>query len=73
MQTPFCILHSSLLGLFVRRVLPAEPAVLAHLEALGRFLLVLRRAVVAPLTFRARERNDVSHGCNPGIGELVNW
>ena len=44
------------------RMLPAEPAVLAHLEPFGRLLLVLRRAVVAPLTLEARKRNDVSHG-----------
>ena len=46
----------------VRRVLATETAVLAELEPLGRLLLVLRRAVVAPLTFRAREGNDVAHG-----------
>jgi hypothetical protein len=42
-------------------MLPAETTELAHLESLGRFLLVLRRAVIAPLTFRAGERDDVSH------------
>ena len=42
-------------------VLPAEPAVLAHLETLGRLLLVLRRAVVATLALGAGHRNDVSH------------
>jgi hypothetical protein len=46
-------------------MLPAEPAVLAHLETLGGFLFVLRRAVIAPLTFEARERDDVSHSCIP--------
>jgi len=44
------------------RVLPAVPAELAHLEALGRLLLVLRRAVVAPLTLAACKRDDVPHG-----------
>jgi hypothetical protein len=43
-------------------VLATEAAVLAELEPLGRRLLVLRRVVVAALTFGARERDDVSHG-----------
>jgi len=43
------------------RVLLAVPAVLAQLEALGRFLPVLRRAVVPALTLQTRKRNDVSH------------
>jgi hypothetical protein len=54
--------QSALLGLFMPCVLPAEAAELAELEPLRRFLLVLRRAVVAPLTFEARERDNVSHG-----------
>src|SRR4029079_15397758 len=45
----------------MRCVLPAEPAVLAQLETLGRLLLVLRRAVVPTLAVGARERNDVAH------------
>ena len=49
---------------------PAEPAVLAQLEALGRLLLVLRRAVVAPLALQTRERDQVSHQCRPN---LVIW
>jgi hypothetical protein len=49
-------------GLFVRRVLTTEAAVLAELQPLGRLLLVLRRAVVAPLTVLARQRDVVSHG-----------
>jgi hypothetical protein len=52
---------------------PAEAAVLAQLEPLRGLLLVLRRAVVAPLTFEARERDDVSHGYIPTIGESVSW
>ena len=47
----------------MRRVLPAEAAVLAELEPLRRLLLVLRRAVVPALAVAAREMNDVSHGC----------
>jgi tRNA pseudouridine-54 N-methylase len=43
------------------RVLPAKAAVLAELEPLARLLLVLCRAVVAALTFVARQRDDVSH------------
>src|SRR5580765_8998031 len=43
------------------RVLPAKPAVLAHLEPIGRLLLVLRRAVVAPFALQTRQRHDVSH------------
>src|SRR5262245_52279660 len=43
------------------RVLAAEAAVLAQLEPLGRLLLVLGRAVVAPLTLVARQSDDVSH------------
>jgi hypothetical protein len=51
----------SLFGLFVSGVLPAVPAVLAHLETLGRLLPVFRGGVVATLTVATRERNDVSH------------
>ena len=43
------------------RMLPTEAAVLAELEPLGRRLLVLRRAVIAPLTLGARQRDDISH------------
>jgi hypothetical protein len=62
---------STSLAFLVSRVLPAEPAELAQLEALGRLLLVLRRAVIAPLTFGAGERDDVSHGS--GLSQLVTW
>jgi hypothetical protein len=65
--------QSALLGLFMSRVLATEAAVLAELEPLRRLLLVLRRAVVAPFALEARERDDVSHGCLPTIGELVSW
>ena len=50
-----------LLRFLVRRVLPAEAAVLAELQPLRRLLLVLRRAVVAALALAAREMNDVAH------------
>jgi hypothetical protein len=42
-------------------VFSAEAAVLAELEPLCRFLLVLRRRVVAPFAFEARQRDVVSH------------
>src|SRR5947207_8458257 len=53
-------------------MLPAEPAVLAQLEALGRLLLVLRRAVVAPLALGARQRDQVSHNGSQGL-EPGDW
>jgi hypothetical protein len=49
----------------------AEATELAHLQPLGRLLLVLGRAVIAPLTLEAGERDDVSHGYLLGIGNLV--
>jgi hypothetical protein len=55
----------NLLALLMARVLPAEPAVLAHLEPIGRLLLVLRRAVVAPFALQTRQSDDISHGCIP--------
>ena len=39
----------------------AEAAVLVELEPLARFLLVLGRAVIAPLALVARQRDDVTH------------
>ena len=45
----------------MRRMLPTEAAVLAHLEPLSRFLPVLGRAVVAPFALLARQGDDVSH------------
>ena len=65
-------IHASLLRLLVRSVLTAEAAVPTEFQPLGRLLLVLRRAVVAPLTVGARQRNDVSHGesCRPSFLDL---
>jgi hypothetical protein len=40
---------------------PAETAVLRELQPLGRLLLVLGRAVVAPLALLARHGDDISH------------
>src|SRR5256885_7390703 len=51
----------TLFRFLVRRVLPAEAAVLAQFQPLARLLLVLRRAVVAPLALGAGEADDVSH------------
>jgi hypothetical protein len=54
----------------------AEATELAHLQPLGRLLLVLGRAVVATLTLGAGERDDVSHNSLLGIwlsGEWVIW
>jgi hypothetical protein len=39
----------------------APTAELLELQALGRLLLVLRRDVIPPLAFRARQRDVVSH------------
>ena len=55
----------SLLRLLVRRVLSAEAAELAELQPLGRFLFVLRRAVVATFADATCQLDDVSHNCIP--------
>src|SRR5437867_3682076 len=54
-----------LLRLLVRSMFSAEAAELRELQPLGRFLLVLRRAVVAPLALGARERDQISHWSSP--------
>jgi hypothetical protein len=46
-----------LLGFAVGTVATTEPAVLAQLEPVGGFLLVLLRIVVATLAFRAGHRD----------------
>jgi hypothetical protein len=53
--------HASL-AFPMRRVFATEAAELRELQPLRRLLLVLRRAVIAPLTFLASERDDVPHG-----------
>jgi hypothetical protein len=52
-------------ALSMSRVLAAEATEFRKLQSLGRLLLVLRRAVIAPLAPGARERDDVSHGGDP--------
>jgi hypothetical protein len=54
-----------LLRFAVTCMFAAEAAVLAEFEPLARLLLVLGRAVVAPLALVARQRDDVSHWTNP--------
>src|SRR3982751_3336086 len=56
----------------MRRMFAAEAAEFAELEPFRRLLLVLRRAVIAPLTFLASERDDVPHGRLFPAGELIN-
>jgi hypothetical protein len=51
----------------------AEATELAHLQPLGRLLLVLGRAVVATLTLGAGERDDVSHNSLLGIWSSGDW
>jgi hypothetical protein len=58
---PHCQI-SKLLRFPMRFVAAAETAVLAHFQPLARLLLVLGRAVIPPLTFGARQGDDVSHG-----------
>jgi len=53
--------HYALLGLFMSRVLPTEPAELVELQPLGTLLPVLRCAVVAALALGARQRHDFPH------------
>jgi hypothetical protein len=42
-------------------MLAAEAAIPAHLQTLGRLLLVLGRAVVPALAVRTRQVDDVAH------------
>ena len=76
--TPLHPKNARLLGFFMSRMLAATIAELGKLQARCGLLLVLRRAVIAPLTFEARERDDVSHNSllesgNRVIGSLGNW
>ena len=59
---PIELLASKLLALLVRRVLAARVAVLAELQPFRALPPILRRAVVAPLTLGARQRDDFAHG-----------
>src|SRR5437016_6371649 len=52
-----------LLGLLVRGVLVAPPAVLAELDPVGIVLLVLQGGVVAPFADATGQGDDVFHGC----------
>ena len=45
----------------MRRVLLAEPAILAEFELFRRGLLVLGRCVIALLALGAGQRDDISH------------
>jgi hypothetical protein len=51
----------ALLGLLMRRVLVAPPAVFAHLDAIWIVLLVLDGRVIAALTHAAGQGDDVFH------------
>ena len=53
--------RSRSLRFLVPHVLAAVAAELAELEALGRLLSVLRRAVIPALAFGARQTDDVPH------------
>src|SRR5206468_8042367 len=53
--------NHQLLGLPMSRMFPAEATELAEFQPIGRLLLVLRRAVVAPLALGAGERDDIAH------------
>jgi hypothetical protein len=52
-------------------MLPAETAVLLHLEPFRRLLLVLRGAVVAAFALTTGHLNDVSHYLNPSGQQAI--
>src|SRR6266852_7119030 len=60
-----------LLGLLVRRVLVAPPAVLAELQAVRVVLLVFQGGVVAAFADAAGEGDDVFHGWLFGWGAEI--
>jgi hypothetical protein len=67
------IRNPQLFAFSMRGVLPAEPAVLAQLETLGRLLLVLRRAVIPTLAVGARETDDVAHFAESSSLTAESW
>jgi hypothetical protein len=62
-----CSKNGKLLNFFVSGVLAARVAKLSRFHALGVFLLVLRRRVVAVFAIAALQRNDFSHDLNPSL------
>ena len=52
------------LRFLVRDVFATEPAELAELEPVGRLLLVLGGAVVAPFALTTGHLNNVAHWCS---------
>src|SRR5438270_6266321 len=57
------VVTATLLGLLMRGVLVAPPAVLAELDPVRIVLLVLQSGVVAPFADATGQRDDVFHSC----------
>src|SRR5438477_6576968 len=57
------VVTATLLGLLVRGVLMAPPAVLAELDPVRVVLLVLQGGVVAPFADATGQGDDVFHSC----------
>ena len=53
--------RAELLGFPVRRMLSAEPAVLAELQFVRSILLILCRSVITLLALGASQGNDIPH------------
>lgn len=60
-HTPYPLPISDLFRLFMRRMLLAELAILAELQAIWIVLLVFIGLIVAILAFRAGQSNCVTH------------